>query len=152
MKHLILLAALACPAPALAQSVSAAHPESVSSALQALGFEGQIGTAPNGTPAIVSTLDGARFSIQFYDCDGPLGCQDLQLRAIFATETPVSLDTLNSWNQNAFIGKAFQNEDTVVLEHPIAGADGMSRYAFTRTLARWQLALRQFRQMLAEQE
>lgn len=149
MKHLILLAALMTPVPLVAQSISAAAPQSVSSAMQSLGLEGKMGTGPNGNPAIVSALNGATFTVHFYSCDDPRGCQDMQLRAVFATDAPVALETLNEWNTAAFLGKAFQNDGMVVLEHPIAGADGMSRYSFTRVMARWQLALNQFRQVIA---
>lgn len=152
MKYLILAAALLSPLPLAAQSVSASQPASVGSAMQAMGLTGQMGTTSDGTPAIVSQLNGATFSVMFVSCDDPRGCQDLQLRAVFATDAPVPLDTLNAWNQSTFMGKAFQLADTVVLEHPIAGVDGLSRYSFTRTMARWELALNDFRQRLATLE
>jgi hypothetical protein len=148
MKSLILLAALAAPLPLAAQSISAAQPDSVSSALQALDLPVQSGSTPEGLPALVSQLDGATFTILFYSCDDPRGCQDLQFRAIFAPETPATLEKLNAWNQSAFVGKAFTSGDTVVLEHPIAAADGMSRYSFNRTMALWRLAMAQFRETL----
>lgn len=152
MKKLILAAALLSPMPLAAQSVSANQPASVGSAMQAMGLDGQIGTTSDGSPAIVSQLNGATFSILFVSCDDPRGCQDLQLRAVFATPEAVALDTLNAWNQSTFMGKAFQIGETVVLEHPIAGVDGLSRYSFTRTMARWELALNDFRQRLASPE
>ncbi len=156
MKHLIpsaaLLAASLSVSPLAAQSINASQPASVAAALQALGLEAQSGTAEDGTPLIVSQLDGATFTVVFYSCDDPRGCQDLQLRAIFAVDTLPELEVLNEWNQSTYMGKAFQSGETVVLEHPIAGADGLSRYGFTRTMARWQLALNGFRQTLSAPE
>lgn len=150
MKHLILIAVMAVsPLSVNAQSVSASDPGSVSFALQSLGIETQSGTQENGAPVLVSQLSGVTFTVLFYNCDGPRGCQDLQLRATYAPETPVSLDRLNDWNRAAFIGKAYQSDDAVILEHAISGADGLSRYSFGQTLSRWQLALQQFPQVFS---
>lgn len=152
MKHLFLAAACLAPLPALGQAVTASQPATVSAALQAMGLEAQMGATSSGTPAIVSQLNGARFSVLFYGCEDPLGCQDLQLRAVFATGAEVELGVLNDWNQSTFMGKAFRADQNIVLEHPIAGANGLSRYSFTRTMARWQLSLNEFRQRLAAPE
>ena len=147
MKHLLLSAALALPLPAAAQSVSASNLDSVNIALQELGLSTQTGAQENGAPALVSELAGVTFTILFYNCAAPRGCQDLQLRAVFTPDTEVPLERLNEWNRAALVGKAYQSGDSVILEHPITGADGLSRYSFRVTLTRWEAALRQFGQV-----
>lgn len=148
MKYLIFAAALAvAPVHLAAQAISASDPGSVSFALQALGLEAQTGTQENGAPAIVSKMGDVTFTVLFYNCAGPRGCRDLQLRALYAPDSAVPLERLNDWNRAAFIGKAYRSEDNVILEHAIAGADGLSRYSFTQIMARWQLALSEFPQV-----
>ena len=49
---------------------------------------------------------------------------------------------MNTWNRDKFMGKAYVTDNgSSIVEHPVAGVDGMSRYAFDRTLRRWESVL-----------
>ena len=55
------------------------------------------------------------------------------------------MQTLHDWNRDFFIGKSYQNsQGYAVIEHAVAGVDGMSRYTFERILTRWTSAVDDF--------
>ena len=133
------------PTAAPAQSVNANAPGTVVAALDSAGLSGQMRNAAGAPPIIETDIEGVKFLIMFNNCADGQSCQDLQLRASFAA-TGITADMLNSWNRQTFVGKAYLSTDgNVVLEHPSIGVDGMSRYAFERSLIGWNSALTGFR-------
>ncbi len=126
---------------AQAQSVNANAPQSVANALSAAGYSAELGTDEYGDPKISSNYDGINFTIYFYGCDDGSACQDLQFRASFQTDR-INHTQMNTWNRDKFMGKAYVTDNgSSIVEHPVAGVDGMSRYAFDRTLRRWESVL-----------
>lgn len=130
-----------------AQSISASNPETLTNMLSESGYPTEIVTDSYGDPQIKTEIDGTKMDINFYGCDDGRNCRDIQFRASFDTSGNTSLQTLHDWNRDFFIGKAYQNNQGYsVIEHAVAGVDGMSRYTFDRILARWTSAVDSFKE------
>ena len=135
---------------AAAQSVSAAFPETLVTALQDLGYRAVLETDSVGDPQVSSSINGLNYIILFYGCTDNAGCRDLQFRASFETEGSVTRDQLHDWNRDYLVGKAYISEaNNTVIEHAIMGVDGMSRTTFERVLDRWESALTSFTDFIA---
>ena len=137
---LMAAAALATLAgPVAAQSVSAAYPETIVAAIRDLGYRAELGTDSYGDPEITSAANGINFTIFFYRCDDRgEDCEDIQFSAGFDLIDGISMRSVNSWNDQKAIGRAFvDEEDDPYLQHYVIGVDGMSRYSFEKTFYRW---------------
>ena len=133
----------------MAQSVTAAYPETIARALEDMGHAAEMGVDSTGDPQVTSSINGLNFVILFYGCTDNADCQDLQFRAMFQTEGSVSHDMLHDWNRDYFIGKAYLNDSgEAVIEHAVAGVDGLSRDSFERILWRWDRALTSFTEVI----
>ena len=130
-----------------AQSISASNPETLTNMLSESGYPTEIVTDSYGDPQIKTEIDGTKMDINFYGCTDGLNCRDIQFRASFDASGNTSLQTLHDWNRDFFIGKAYQNgQGYAVVEHAVAGVDGMSRYTFDRILTRWTSAVDSFKE------
>lgn len=130
-----------------AQSISASNPETLTNMLSESGYPTEIVTDSYGDPQIKTEIDGTKMDINFYGCDDGRNCRDIQFRASFDTSGNTSLQSLHDWNRDFFIGKSYQNNQGYsVIEHAVAGVDGMSRYTFDRILARWTSAVDSFKE------
>ena len=132
---------------ASAQSVLAAYPNSVASALQSLGYKANLTTDSSGDPMIKSAIDGVSYFIYFYGCEENTSCQDLQFSAGFNLNNGLSSRSMNDWNHNKLVGKAsIDDEGDPFIRHFVSGVDGMSRWNFERTLNRWEVAVAEFKE------
>jgi hypothetical protein len=130
-----------------AQSVSASNPETLTKLLGESGYPTEIVTDSYGDPQIKTEMEGTKVDINFYGCDDGRNCRDIQFRASFQTSGNVSMRTLHDWNRDFYLGKAYENnEGLAVIEHAVAGVDGMSRYTFERILSRWNNAVDSFKE------
>ena len=105
-----------------AQSISASNPETLTNMLSESGYPTEIVTDSYGDPQIKTEIDGTKMDINFYGCTDGRNCRDIQFRASFDTS------------------------GYSVIEHAVAGVDGMSRYTFDRILARWTSAVDSFKE------
>ncbi|MDA0962103.1 MAG: YbjN domain-containing protein [Proteobacteria bacterium] len=133
----------------VAQSVTAAYPETVTRALEDLGYSAEIGIDSVGDPQVTSSINGLNYVILFYGCTDNTSCEDIQFRATFQTEGSVSRDILHDWNRDYFVGKAYLSDSgSAVIEHAVVSVDGMSRSTFERVLWRWDRALTSFTEQI----
>lgn len=144
-----LLAAAAVTAlatPVAAQSVSASNPSSIADAIRDMGYRADVDTDSYGDPEINSAANGVNFTIFFYRCDDRgEDCEDIQFSAGFDLNDGISMRSVNSWNDQKAVGRAFvDDEDDPYLQHYVVGVDGMSRYVFEKTFYRWVDVLDEF--------
>lgn len=101
---------------------------------------------PDGTPELHSSMDGMRFRILFYGCDGSL-CETLQFTTGFDLRQPLPLARVNDWNRERRFGKAFvdaEGDPFVEMDVNLYG-EGIGRRTFDDTLDLWRQVLRDFR-------
>src|ERR1041384_7142042 len=107
----IWLALAACTAvwaiPAQAQMVRAQDPGSVVRALQGGGYAARLGVDKFGDPMITSGVNGTTFQIFFYNCTNHAQCATVQFHSGYDLSNPVSLETINAWNQSQRFGRAY---------------------------------------------
>lgn len=111
----VMLAALAWACPAAAQMVSAKDPQTLVAALQAKGYQAQLG-ATAGEPSIVSGAGGVRFHIFFENCTEGKDCTTVTFMTGF-TDIDSSVERMNAWNrQNRFVRAYIDAEGDPVLK------------------------------------
>lgn len=127
-------------------SVSAAYPETVADALQDLGYKAAVTTDSYGDPQIRSASNGVNFTLFFYGCDDDgENCQDIQFTAAFDMTYEMDLKSMNTWNRERAMGKAFLDDEMdPVLQHYMISVDGMSRSVFEESFEYWTEILSDF--------
>jgi hypothetical protein len=97
----IAMAAAGLAFPAQAQMVSAKDPGTLVAALQAKGFQAQLGTT-RGEPSISSGAGGVKFTIFFENCTAGKACTTVTFFTGF-TDLEATPAKMNEWNsQNRF--------------------------------------------------
>ncbi|HEX8480489.1 MAG TPA: YbjN domain-containing protein [Allosphingosinicella sp.] len=110
----IALAAAALSLPAHAQMVSAKDPKTLVAALQAKGFQAELGTT-RGEPSISSGAGGVKFKIFFENCTGGKACTTVTFFTGF-TDLEVTHAKVNEWNgKNRFTRAYIDAENDPVL-------------------------------------
>ncbi|MEM7470205.1 MAG: YbjN domain-containing protein [Pseudomonadota bacterium] len=136
--------AMACLS-AKGDTISSTDPSSVVTALQDLGYRAKLETNDEGRPVIRSAAAGSSFSIYFYACNNDKNCKDIMFFTWFETETPLSLEAINSWNANKLTGKAYIDDDgDATIEFLLAGVQDVSELDFKQIMYRWDQALGEF--------
>lgn len=132
--------------PVMAQSVVATKPSSIVSALQDAGFRAELTTDPTGDPKIGSASGGVNFSILFYGCSDNRDCSSIQFHAGFVMSTPVSMTSINKWNQTNRFGCGWlDDEDDPHLKFDVnLDEGGISVDLFEDTLDLWTIVLADF--------
>ena len=130
-------AAAALALPAQAQMVSAKDPQSVVAALQAKGFQAELGTTA-GEPSIVSGAGGVKFSIFFENCTDGKACTTVSFVTGF-TDVDATLDQVNDWNRkNRFARAYIDAEDDPVLKMDVdLDHQGLTRASFGEYVDIW---------------
>lgn len=147
LKNAFIFAAamLATTTLASAQTVSAAYPESIAAALLKNGYRADVTTDSDGDPMIESAASGWNYRIVFYGCENNRACQDVMFSAGFDMTDGMSMDSVNSWNQNKLVGRVYLDDETdPYIVHFVAGMDDMTGPAFERLMQRWEAALGEF--------
>jgi Putative bacterial sensory transduction regulator len=141
------LALLLTSLPALSQDmVSAADPDSIIQVLQDLGYRAQMDASDSGDPLIRSAADGTNFRIWFYGCDGNSGCTGLNFSAGFDLAKGTTYEAIDSWNDGQLLGYAnLDDEKDPFLNYFVVTNGGISKEAFESVLARWELAIVDFK-------
>ena len=136
---------------ALAQSVSAGFPDTVTQALKDFGHNAETTEDSYGDPMIEANYVDLKYAILFYGCKDNANCQDLQFRASFERGDGTTDEQIFGFNGEWMVGKTYVGTTgSAIIEHPIMGVDGMARASFERTLTRWVSAMEDFYKLLYE--
>lgn len=127
-------------------SVSAAYPETVVNAIQSLGYKAELTVDSYGDPLVRSASEGVNFSLNFYGCDeAGNDCQHLQFSVAFDVVGGMDYISMNAWNRETTMGKAFLDEESdPVLQHYMISVDGMSSDVFKESFKFWTSTLSDF--------
>jgi hypothetical protein len=126
-------------APAAAQMVSAKDPRTVVSALQAKGFQAELGTT-SGRPSISSGAGGLKFKIYFENCTDGKACTTVTFFTGF-TDLEATPAKLNEWNSANRFARAYiddENDPVLVMDVDL-DHKGLARPNFGEYLDIWSL-------------
>jgi len=140
------IAALA-GAPASAQSVSAADPESIAAALRDLGWRATHAVDAEGDPMVQSTIEGIEYSIFFYGCSGGRNCSSLLFSAGFDLDNGSTLASMNDWNSGRLVGAAYlDDENDPFLQMFVTTVGGLNHENFGDVVDWWRVGVRDFKE------
>ena len=120
----------------------AGDPASVAEELRRLGYRALL-DADGEVPYVASAMEGAEFDISFHHCgeDGT-DCFTMIFYASFILDARTPPATLDRWNREEFIGRAYLSEDGAsVIEHFVVVEGGMTPENFEAVLGWWGYAL-----------
>lgn len=131
---------------AFAQKVDSSEPAKIAAILQDLGYRAKLETTTGNTPRIESSSGGKFFYIYFVGCKDGANCKAINFSTYWIFEKKISLERINAWNLEKFVGKAFLDKDRDVFLQFFVNLDkgGVDRKNFEDTVEWWQLALGQF--------
>ena len=123
--------------PAAAQMVSARNPQSLVAALQAKGFQAELG-ATSGRPSISSGAGGLKFKIYFENCTEGKACTTVTFFTGF-TDIDSTPAKMNEWNaKNRFTRAYIDSEDDPVLAMDVdLDHQGIPRANFSEYVDIW---------------
>ena len=155
MKYLSVSAALAAllvAAPAAAQQVTAANPQTIVDAMQSEGYQAKLGKDKEGDPMVSSKSSGSSFDIYFYGCEKNSNCTSIQFVTYYemgANDRP-SLEKLNDWNsQERFAAASLDSDKDPWLSMDIyTGPGGISMAAFRGNLDLWTSQMADFEKLI----
>lgn len=149
----VLLAVLSGAATdSYAQKVDASDPAKIATILQDLGFRAKLEMTANQTPRIESSSGGQFFYIYFVGCRDGANCKAINFSTYWIFDKKIPIETVNRWNLEKFVGKAFLDKDGDVFLQFFVNLDGggVERKNFEDTMEWWQLALGQFSKHITE--
>ncbi|MCB1338746.1 MAG: YbjN domain-containing protein [Maritimibacter sp.] len=133
--------ALGLATAAEAQQVLASQPQSFVDFFVKEGFRPELTRDPTGDPMVMFRYEGATEYLLFYDCADHEACRSVQFYAAFPTESPVALETLNTWNsgmEGRFMRAYSLDDGAVRLNMDVATSqDGISERDFRDLLSLW---------------
>jgi len=146
-------AALLPLAPASAENVVADIPR-LTSVLQAAGYRAQV--EGEGDERYIATgAGGTNFTIHLHGCNLLGGdCKNVMFYAWFDSETPVSLEAMNSFAAKMRWGRFYidqEGDPTIELDIDLEDG-GMSEELFIDNVEYWDSALNRFAQFVATGE
>ena len=143
---------LAGPLPALATVERAPVLVSITgSELQDMGYKADLGTDSVGDPLLTSAADGAEFQIFFFECDTsvPKECGSLMFRAGYDLPNGIALETVNAWNVESRLGRAWVDEDgDPFLEMNVNVMHGVTPENLRDTIDWWIVSLTAFHERI----
>ncbi|MEM8876288.1 MAG: YbjN domain-containing protein, partial [Pseudomonadota bacterium] len=101
--------------------------------------------AADDTPMIIGRIDGTRYNIFFYDCDGENeNCKSIQFYAGW-TDIDMSLRDMNEWNKTKRWFQAYQDDEgDSVIEMDVNMFGGVSFSNADDTFDWWRIGLKEF--------
>ncbi len=140
MKHALAAACLALAASPAAAQMLDNSPEGIMNVARGFGTA-QLETSSGGQPMVTGMIDGTRYGVLMYGCDGGRGCESLQFFASFTTERS-GLTVLNQWNEDQRFGAAYVGSSGSVVLHWSTNIDyGVNRRNFEDSFDIWRLSL-----------
>lgn len=99
-----------------------------------------------GDPKISGRMDGTKYTLHFYGCEGGVKCKDIQFSAAWSG-TGLTVNKMNDWNRTKRFGKAYiDSEGDPVLEMPVNLQFGVSQQNLEDTFDWWMSILKVFKQ------
>ncbi|HEX8256497.1 MAG TPA: YbjN domain-containing protein [Allosphingosinicella sp.] len=138
INRVILLASAALlGTPAGAQMVAAKDPQTLVAALQAKGYQAELGES-GGEPRIKSGAGGVAFSIYFDNCTAGAACKTISFVTGF-TDVDATLAAVNEWNaKNRFAHAYIDAEQDPMLRMDVdLDHQGIPRANFGEYLDIW---------------
>lgn len=133
-------AAAAVPCPP--ESVCAANPASVVTALWREGFQAKTVADGEGDPMIESAASGYHCPIDFYGCEAHAKCKSLRFHAGFAGDRSDALDAVNQGNAtHRFAALSLDSDDELVLSYDVTTIGGLPPANFVEILDWWSTGL-----------
>jgi hypothetical protein len=127
--------------------IDATNPKKIASVIQDLGYRAKLEVDDDGDPVIRSGAGGSNFSIQFYGCkeDSNDECDLLLFSTGYDFDEETALETINSWNEQALVGRAYLDDDgDPRFDWAVNMRDGVSRENFEDSIRRWAESLGDF--------
>lgn len=140
---------------AQAQSVTAADPEGLVTAMKSAGYSAELTTDQVGDPMIKTELNGSQVSILFYGCDEEThaGCDSLQFSTGYDRETPMdpirALEIARKWR---FLAVSLDDDGDPYLRWDIYTADGIPQSVLMAALRRYGESLDDAADIIFEDE
>ena len=123
--------------------------QEVARSLQDKGFQTEITTDKDGDPLIKSLLEGAKFSVYFYECGGNPRCKSIQFAAGFAMNGKMQASRVAQWNRTKRFGRVYQDdENDPWVEMDMDMEHGATTEAMTNNVDRWVVVLNEFRKYI----
>lgn len=131
------------PDPCGAGMVCASNPESIVKAMQAAGFQAQLGkSGQTGNPKIESAASGYKYTIYFYECEKNVRCGSLQFQISFADDGSNTLELANKWNSTKrFLQMAVDEDKSLSVSMDVATIGGLNQKNFADVLDWWAVML-----------
>ena len=102
-----------------------------------------------GDPMIVGRIDGTRYAVLFYGCQGGVRCTSIQLLASWANPGDFTLAQVNEWNLSRNFGRAYlDGEGDPVLDFIINLDGGVTARNLDDSFDWWRVILGEFTAML----
>ncbi|MDH5797576.1 MAG: YbjN domain-containing protein [Paracoccaceae bacterium] len=140
------LAATLIAAPAFGQNLVASDPEGIRNYLMEEGIPAKLTVDNVGDPLIEVRYFGTEFSIYFYGCTQNTDCTSIQYFSGYASDGAVSLEAINSWNENQRFARGYVTEEGAArIEYDIfLGETGLTTADFDTALSVWTRNLSEF--------
>lgn len=148
---LIAVLAIGFSAPAHAQNVTAANPESVASVIRGKGYTVEVSKDSDGDPLIKAEGNGVNFIVLFYGCTNGKACQTISFYAGW-TDSEANEQKLNEWNRDQRFGRAYIDKDgDPCIEMDVDLDDGgMSKILFEDNVEFWMTVMSQYSKFIFE--
>jgi hypothetical protein len=119
--------------------------QEVASALQAKGYQAEIGRDSGGDPMISSALDGSSYKILFYNCKSGR-CASIQFATAFDMKNGLTLAKVNSWNREKRFGRAYLDDEMdPFVEYDVDMERGATNEAITNAIDVWAAVVPAFK-------
>jgi hypothetical protein len=151
IKFIVMALALAGAAPALAQNVTA-DPQKLAAAMQAAGYQAELGKDNVGDPMITSAAAGSKFVVLFYNCTNHVACSTIQFQTAWSVKTKPTLAAINDWNHSKRFAHAYtdQEGDPGIMMDVNLDKGGMSPGLFRDNLEVWASLLGDFKKTFGQ--
>ncbi len=132
-------------APAMAENITAANPQSLMDFFATEGAPAKLTTDNVGDPRIDMNYYGTDFSVYFYGCSDGKHCDAIQFFVGYAAKD-LPLAKVNDWNTDQRFGRAYlADEGAVRMEYDVyTGADGITPEDFSEIFELWTRLLGKF--------
>jgi hypothetical protein len=138
-------------APASAQNVTAANPQSIASVIQGKGFKTEITKDDGGDPMIKADGNGVKFIVLFYGCTANKDCTTISFYAGWSG-SEADVNKVNEWNRGQRFGRAYiDKENDPCIEMDVDLDDGgMSRILFEDNVEFWMSVMSAYSKFIYE--
>ncbi len=126
-------------APASAEQILASKPQSLINFFFDQGIPAQLTEDAVGDPLVEFRVNSDTYQVFFYDCTENTDCLALQFYSGYKLDSPVSLETVNSWNSDRRFVRAYRTDEGAArIEMDIATSkDGISARDFKDLYDLW---------------